>query len=370
MSSIVINGKLYDAQTGAVIHEPPATPAHQKPKIKKNAGLVMDGVVRGPAKSHSPKTHHQSPKTHHPVAKPHHTTHTTHHSQPHKPQRAATLMRTAVSKPVHTHHHQKSVSHPDTRTAQRLARAQAVRKSQHIQHFPANHHTAQRPVPKKHAAVAVVAPPPNHHNQQPSHHQTPVHQPAVVSLSQSEKLVTEAIKNARSHEANQPFTKKPKRRLSHKLGFKRHTVNLAMGGMAVLLLVGFFVYQNIPSLSMRLASSRAGFSAQLPGYQPSGFSQDKVVSYSPGKVTINFHSNSDDRAFQLTQQVSNWNSQALADNYLAQTGKQYQTLESGGKTVYIYDGASATWVNGGVWYQIEGQSSLSSDQILKIVNSI
>jgi hypothetical protein len=221
----------------------------------------------------------------------------------------------------------------------------------------------------KHAAIAVEAAPARHHPK-PAHHSGPSHQPAVIPLSESEKLVTAALRNARSHEANQPFAKKPKKRLSHKLGFKRHTANLAMGALAALLLVGFFVYQNVPNLSMRLASTRAGFNAQLPGYQPSGFSQEKLVSYSPGKITVNFHSNSDDRAFQLTQQVSNWNSQALADNYLAKNGKQYQTLESGGKTIYIYNGDSATWVNGGVWYQIEGQSSLSSDQILKIANSI
>lgn len=142
------------------------------------------------------------------------------------------------------------------------------------------------------------------------------------------------------------------------------------GGLAALLLTGFFVYQNIPNLSMRVASTRAGFSAQLPGYKPAGFSQEKLVSYAPGKVTVSFRSNSDERQFQLTQQSSNWNSQALADNYLAKADKQYQTFQASGKTIYIYDNSSATWVNGGVWYQIEGQSDLSSDQLLKIANSI
>lgn len=367
MNSIVLNGKLYDSRTGALIHEPPAVPAHHKPKIKKNTGLVMDGVVRHAPKAQHPRPHHAAPKTHHAKPKPHHTTHAVAHSQPHKPQKAATLMRTAVAKPVHDRHHvAQSLSHPDARTAERLKRAQAVSKSQHIQRFPSHHtapshHAAQRPVPKKHASVPVEVAPVHHVAKHPRQ---------ASPMSESEKLVSSALKNARSHEANRPFAKKPKRRLSHRIGFKRHTANLAMGSLAILLLVGFIIYQNVPNLSMRLASTRAGFSAGLPSYQPSGFSQDKLVSYSPGKVTINFHSNSDERAFRLTQQVSNWNSQALAENYLAENGKQYQTLESGGKTIYIYDGASATWVNGGVWYQIEGESSLNSDQILKIANSI
>lgn len=152
-------------------------------------------------------------------------------------------------------------------------------------------------------------------------------------------------------------------------GWQR-TGRLAAASLAVLVLIGFFVYQNVPSLSMRLAASRAGVDAQLPGYAPAGFSQDKLVSYSPGKVTINFHSNTDSREFKLVQQVSNWNSQALADNFLAAKSKQYQTYQASGKTIYIFDGSNATWVNGGVWYQIEGHSSLSSDQILKIANSI
>lgn len=335
----------------------------------------MDGVVHHPRKAgpshHAKQQHHAAtkPKTHHaaaPAARP------AMRRAPvvahgHKPQRAATLMRQTVAKPKPAHHKpaEKSESKHshDERIAQRLERAKATQKSHHIRRF--NHLTTtsvHKPVPKKHAEVEVEDAPEQH-----AHHAAPAHAPAP--LTASERLVTNALKNAHSHEAAAAY-KHPKRRLHHKLGLSRRAANIAMGTLAVLLLAGFFVYQNIPNFSMRLASTRAGFAAQQPGYSPVGFTQDKLVSYSPGKVTISFHSNSDDRQYQLSQQVSNWNSQALADNYLAKEGKEYQTFEANGKTIYVYDGSSATWVNGGIWYQIDGQSSLSSEQLLRIANSI
>lgn len=371
MGNIVLNGKLYDAATGQLIHAPSPT-HHQKPKpkIHKKTGQVIDGVMR-PA-GHKPVQAKKTikVKTAATVAVASSTTHQPVPMARHKPQRAATLMRHAVNKP--------SVSQPakspkptsvhDARTAERLARAKAIPKSQHIARFPSSH-SAQRPVPKKHAAVSVQAapkstePPITQPHKSASHH-------ASAPLSASEQLVTNALKNARAHEASHPYAKKPRRRFAHAFGMNNRTANTAMGIAAMVLLAGFFVYQNIPNFSMRLASARAGFAASQPGYRPSGFTQDKLVSYAPGKVTISFHSNSDSRNYQISQQVSNWNSQALADNYLAVNNKQFQTYQAGGKTIYVYDGSNATWVNGGVWYQIQGQSSLTSEQLLRIANSI
>lgn len=379
-NSIVLNGKIYDARTGALIHQPAPAPHASKPKVHKKTGLAIDGVIHHPANSHSKKphwlpvhhvkqpaqpAHHQSTRRQHQVTQ----------AQRHRPQRPATLMRQAVTRPAHRQHHAaETPAHVhDQRTVQRHQRAQAVAKSHHIQHFPQHsgqgqsENPAERSVTKKLGSLPVK-PAPAHHDASHTSHRAPTQPP--VPRSQSDVLITNALKNARAHEANQPFAKKPRKRLSHKMGFRRHTARLAMGSAAVLLLGGFFLYQNIPNLSMRLASTQAGFNAQLPGYRPAGFSQDRSVVYSPGKVTVSFRSNSDDRNFQLSQAVSSWNSRALADNYLLKAGTPYQTFETNGKTVYIYGGSNATWVSGGVWYQIEGQSSLSSDQLLKIANSI
>lgn len=309
----------------------------------------MDGVVH---RSTAHSANHKTLPKHKSASTPRvSSSHQAIPARRHKPQRSETLMRHAVAKPAHRHkpEPQPAPAH-DQRTAGRLERARTIKKSHHIKRFPIASHPAHRAVAKKHVVVPVEKSPPA---------QTPT-PPAPVS--QSEALIANALKNARSHESTRSYNKKPRRRLTHN--------GAALGALAALLLVGFFTYQNIPSLSMRLAATRAGFNASLPGYQPSGFTQDRLVKYSPGKVSVSFHSNSDQRRFQLTQQVSNWNSQALVDNYLSVNDKPYQTFEANGKTIYIYDEGNATWVNGGVWYQIEGKSSLSSDQILQIANSI
>lgn len=345
-NSIVLNGKLYDALTGDLIHDhtriAAAPPKH---KIHKQHGLVMDGVVS-----------HKQYKA--PV-----------HARRHKPERSATLMRSTVSKPAYrpVPKREEPANIHHKHIAERLARAKAVQKSHHIQRFPSHsEHVAHRSVAKKHANLPVRAAPTPHKANPPAHQAPPP--AALKTLTPSEELVSNALKNARAHEANQPFAKKRRRR-DHLSGWQR-TSRLAAASLAVLVLVGFFVYQNIPNLSMRLAASRAGVEATLPGYSPAGFSQDKLVSFSPGKVTVSFHSNTDDRQYKLIQQVSNWNSQALADNFLTAHSKQFQTYQASGKTIYIFDGSNATWVNGGIWYQIEGPSSLNQDQILKIANSI
>lgn len=361
MSSIVLNGKLYDAATGALIHAPKQQPT-PKPAIKQSSGLVIDGIHQ-PNKSHTLR-HKKRPAAHAVPKQPKKATPTSVRvnaaAHPHKPQKAATLMRHAVQKPTSAKHHQPNQAEQsvhDAKAAERLERAKAIQRSNHIHHFPkhATHH-ATRPVPKKHAPVAVQpAPAPvNAHKPAPKH--------APAPLSASETLVTNALKHATAHEAVHHVAKKPR---------QHRTVRFALAGAAVVALIGFFAYQNVPNVSVRFAAARAGFDAQLPGYTPAGFKQDSLVTYAPGKVTIRFHSNSDDRAFQMTQQVSNWNSASLADNYLAANDKQFQTFQSNGKTIYVYDGNSATWVNGGVWYQIQGKaSSLTNEQLVKIASSI
>jgi hypothetical protein len=48
----------------------------------------------------------------------------------------------------------------------------------------------------------------------------------------------------------------------------------------------------------------------------------------------------------------------------------YQPFEANGRTIYIYDGNKATWVDGGVWFNIDGKANLNSDQLLKIADSL
>ena len=139
---------------------------------------------------------------------------------------------------------------------------------------------------------------------------------------------------------------------------------------SVLILGGYFAYNNVPNLAMRVASARSGISGSMPGYQPSGFSLGGPIEYKTGQISISFKSNSDNRSYTVTQRNSDWNSETLLENHVAMGKRQYQTFQDKGKTIYMYDGDSASWVDNGVWYEIDGNTSLNTDQVLRIANSL
>lgn len=143
--------------------------------------------------------------------------------------------------------------------------------------------------------------------------------------------------------------------------------------IAVILLVllggGYLTYINIPNFSLKIASSRAGIDANLPGYSPDGFKFDGPISYSPGQLVLKFH-DQENKEYKISQRESSWDSQSLLDNFVVRENKDYLTFQERGLTVYIYDNNQATWVDGGVWYTIEGNSQLTSEQILKIAGSL
>jgi hypothetical protein len=140
--------------------------------------------------------------------------------------------------------------------------------------------------------------------------------------------------------------------------------------LMVLAATGYFTYKSIPNMALRVAAQRAGFNASLPGYNPSGFSFSGPVAYSQGVVELAYESNSDERNYKLIQRESSWDSQSLLDNYVGKLTSDYLTFQERGLTVYIYDTSNATWVDGGIWYTIEGNANLSSEQLLKIAGSL
>lgn len=330
-----MNGKRYDARTGTLLG------SNQKPKT--NPGVVMDGIVkRGPA------THHKkvasSPKKTRPSATQHKGV-----------QRPKTLMRKGLKKPSHAA--KQKTAEPtilpmasEKEIQNRLKRAQKVMQSRYISRFGNEPALTKRKEPlavahpKPHAKTAATH----------AHSQASKTAPPIQHFEQ-------AIQDASSHLTK--FHGKKQKRV-----FKNKKINALAGSLAVLLLVGFFGWQNAPNLEMQVASRKAGFAAHMPGYSPAGYGVAGAVQSQPGKVSVSFKSRTDDKSFNVTQRASDWSSDSLLNNALAsKTNKQ--TWQEQGKTVYIYDGSNATWVDGGVWYQIEGNASLTTDQLLRIVNS-
>lgn len=355
---IEINGKKYDAVTGKLIKNSAQTAAATViTPVQKNVGVV-DGFKKPskPARSSAARKQAQ------------HATK--------KPQKSKTLMRSSVSKPKPAQKKTVQKTAPGelkkklgTSTG-RQHRATTVARSPHIQKF--EHPKSRSSVVKKVAAVEVKKAPVTHHTAPTKPVTASTAQPARPRPAAAEKLIEAALANAEAHN-NEPVMHQKRRRkskLSKRLSMSTKAAAMSSATLAILLLAGFFAVQNVPNFAMRVAATRAGFNASMPGYNPSGFSFKGPINYSNGQVTISFQSNTDDRRYNVTQRSSNWNSDALLANFITAENKQYQTYQDKGRTLYIYDGSSATWVNDGVWYQIEGKSAMTTDQLIRIASSM
>jgi len=354
---IELNGKRYDALTGRLLGNEatdvaaPAAAAQSAPALPKR----------------QPSTHHQSSRKH-----------ANRSLQPSK-----TLMRRAVAKPV------KKTTPAIKRQAPlpakaahgaispklsvnsvdpgRVRRAQRTTKSTHIDRFgaPSPKITPQirpiTPVAVPAHLQADVRPAPQHHRAAAPKQHTAT-KPAATPAKHKETaddIFDRAIANARSHETKAP---KRKRRVSKLL-------NLSAGLAAFVVIGGFIAYVNRATIQLELASARAGFQANLPAYAPDGFNR-QAVSADGKAVKISFVSPSSADNFTLTQRASDWDSQTLFDEISAETDASYQTLQSGGRTIYVYDGSKAAWVNGGILYQIEGNAQLDSSQLGQLASSL
>lgn len=343
---IEINGKRYEARTGALI----------------------DGVTKT-TKQHlnhnkpAPKTpNHTSTTPKHP---PRTTARTTAHPTGRKPHASKTLMRNAVAKPTPLKRSLAAQSTLDKNAAviapkpsvkaldhARLSKAKRVRKSKLIQHFAPIEPHAMLQAPA--AKPDPITPTPTHTSKTTSTHKR---RPKTTA-----DVLEHALKHATSH--TQPPVKL-KRRSNH--------TRIAGASLAIAVVIGalgFTVHQNANAMRLHMATAKAGIPAELPSYQPSGFSLDSVQS-TRGVVVTTFTSNSNDaRTYSVTQKRSNWNSEALRELFVAKTDADYQVLQQGGRTIYVYGSNHATWVSEGTWYIIHNQAELTQRQLLQLATSL
>lgn len=350
---IEINGKKYDAVTGAMLGSVPQPLSQQ---VKKP---VVDGFVRRPkdtSRAHSATVSHQ-------------TKHVVH------PQKSKTLMRHVVKKPHNPllQPAKKASEQVPTKKVfapkavvvprvsavpqQRQNNASTVVKSTLVKKF---HTTTSDISPVK----AVVAP-------MQVRTAPPIQVLPQKVHTKSSDLLEKALLAAEGHK--EPFHK-PKNKIHHKIakkiGVNARAIVVSTTILAGIAFGGFYAYQNVPKIAMRVAASRAGINAALPNYSPSGFSFNGPVQYASGQVTVGFKSNTDDREYKLTQKSSDWSSESLLNNFILSDNKTYQTYQENGRTIYIYDNNNATWVDGGILYQIEGKSQLTTDQLVRIASSL
>ncbi len=244
----------------------------------------------------------------------------------------------------------KSVTRVDNT---RLTKAQRVRRSQLISHFSP---TVMEPsVPAYVPPAPVSAPEPLAKKPLARTGGKPQSKPQTTA-----DLLDRALQNATSY--RQPIHK------SRKAKRGRRTAAGA-AALALLLIVGVVGSRQLPAERLRTAAAKAGFNATLPDYQPAGFSLQKLNA-GPGIVATNFHSNSDNRVYTITQRQSTWDSIGLRDNFVTSIDANYQTAIAGSHTVYLYSNGNATWISGGIWYIIQSHDSLNQRQLVNLAASM
>ncbi len=346
-----LNGQRYDAETGA--------------PLRHDARGSVDGFLppQTPVSHDSAST---SPLTHSPKAMDIHRP-SQHHTHHHPVQHSETLMRQAVHRPVDGFkRHTKAMPHTGalvTRTnldimpkrsvdyvdPKRLTRAEHVAKSSLVQRFAVLPEPTAAVAPRDGTAYEPAAAPTPH----------------ITSRQPSTDVFERALAAASSHK--QPYVPaKHKSKKAHRL---RHVTSVLASIAAVSLIIGYVGYQNSATIQLRLASSHAGINATLPAWQPSGFHVG-TFSYSPGSVTVSYKNPGSDQKFTIAQSSSNWNSDTLLNEFVYPSNESYDTITSGGTTIYTYGKNNATWVNGGIWYKLTSDGSLSTSQIVNIATSM
>jgi len=216
------------------------------------------------------------------------------------------------------------------------------------------------PRPRPQAARAAIAPP------------TPVAAPVQSEPTQPAQDIFEAaLAHASSHTEAAPYESAAEG-MKRKARKHRQVFGI-VGSVAVfMLLAGFIAYQNRSNIQFQMASAKAGFAASMPNYKPNGYDLKKL-EYSSGTVAALYATKtatSNQGAFSITQKKSNWDSQTLLESFVTTTGKDYQGYQANGRTVYVYGDSDATWVNGGIWYQIHANQSMPTDQLVKIAANL
>lgn len=354
---IEINGKKYDALTGAALESHSETHIENphKPKVITDVKPIYHSEKIEPRRAHD--LHHHTAKAH-------------------------TLKRELVHKPdqeqAHNQHLDTHVSstvfsappphiHPSSANQERLERASSVLQSSKISRFgkPDELH-----VQKKQQILDVVEAPKQISSSTHQSHTKPTdnHTHTVASPSSAHTHITQP--RTPTIHATTRHNKTPlHHRIRHKLIGRTYATGIVTAGLAALLFGSFFAYQHVPQVALQVAERQAGIEGKLP-QTLSGYSMKKPIQYSNGQITISFASNSDNRSYTVAERTSNWNSEALRINFVATKSVDYESMLDRGRTIFFYGGNNATWVDGGIWYEVEGNESMSKSQLLQIIASL
>ncbi len=413
-TTIEVNGKRYDAITGAVIGEAATVPV----KIKSAHTTSVDGFFRSRVGTSEPQTiavHVATQPKPEPRAAT--TARSVNHARTHAPQSAAARAAERLSikqQPKQTVHHSTTVNHSRRHAAQstqtlrrdsvrrpepsftrqahaagelqlatpsliapkasvasvdtdRLARAAATQRSPQIARHgvtlqplirPAIAPLAVQPAPSAGPTVPTPAtPPPKPGSNEPA---APTPPPAKPTGN----IFDHALANASNFVDTHAHVR------HHKKQVQRHLVSMAAGTLALVVIAAFAVYQNTPGLQFRVASLRAGIGTGMPDFQAAGFALNNA-GVSQGRLTVGLSNSSGN--YSLVQQTTNLSAQDMIRTVGATDASGYpiyQTVQAGDVTVYRFANNNATWIKDGVWYTVNGNGALSDSQIKNLVQNV
>lgn len=342
---ITLQGKAFDTITGTVVHDVvrPKSAGKQPPKsVTKQVPATQS---HHSSQAHAAANHIQA-----------------HHTQP-----SRTLMRRAVHKPglglKRQAHVQGALAHPNTATIvpkqsvasidiARLSKAQQAEKNHKVHHFNT---AADMPI--------IFTSVPVRHAPQDIPDNTPPVTPPPTPTNKPFDIFEHAIENA-SH-----FVDISAQKSHFKKKARRHAMSMTAGAFAFLLIAGFAAYQNTPGIQLKAAGIRAGIATATPNFAGSGFAYNGVTT-EQSRLVIGLKDSHGQ--YQLSEQKTNWSSSEMIQQVSAidASGQtNYSTLQMSTNTVYRFGTTQATWVKDGVWYQVNGDQSLSETQLKSLVQN-
>jgi len=300
------------------------------------------------------------------------------HARAHATQSSQTLMRTSVKRPDPSlrkqlatkgtlQHNVPSLIVPKQSAVQvdesRLARAKVTPRSPHIaRHATAAHTPLMAGLAPQLTHVAVQPVPVKPEGEEPN--TPPAPQPTnKPGEAKPIDIFEHALMNA-SH-----YVDVQAHHARFRLQTRRHLASMAAGTLALLVIAGFAAYQNTPGLQFKVASLHAGVATRMPNFKAAGFAFNGVKA-SGDKLTVGFSGLSGN--YQLTQSRTNLSSGDMIHTVGATDASgtpDYQTVQTGDTTVYRLNNTSATWVQNGTWYTVSGSNYLTDSQLQALVSN-
>lgn len=367
-SVIEINGTRYDATTGQVI-QPPVKLVHSGSNIDGivPAHLATKPVLPAPSAIEKPRKVLASTRGIHDISM----------VQKSRVLKSKTLVRNIVGKPGGTTKTSPHTANPVLSSSSYSSWAHIDKRLSKALKTPLNNQVSRymnQSGSNAHAQPTLVSDMPVI-SQQPAlnkgTHSTPV-VPSITNTSSTpaKRFVDAQLQKVGNEPSISPFKKAPiHRRIKAKLKTNKLR-SIATSSLAILLIGGFVVYQNLPSITLVLANRESGISAKIPEGVPSNFALSPNIINSPGQVVLSFDSRVDDRKFTLTQLKAETTTASLKESVAEVSNDQFQTYEAGGITLFLSDNGRADWVKGGMRYNITGDTGFSPDQLAVIASSL